>query len=97
MTERRLFVTYLLASLLAGENHGYGIYKKMADDSMGTIFVYDRAVYRELPRLVQIGLIESAQSDSKQVKYRLTSRGRRWLQVERGSIQIIEQLLRERL
>ena len=76
---------HVLLSLAAGERHGYGIIQDIQerDDSavpdVGTM-------YRALARMVESGLIETAQStesgDERRNNYRITSRGLRVAKAE---------------
>lgn len=85
----------LLTALLKGENYGYGLYMQAVADTQGALFIVEREVYRELPRLVAAGLVEK--SDGKPVRYKLTRHGRRLLTQEKVRLQRLTRLLTERL
>jgi DNA-binding PadR family transcriptional regulator len=90
------FPLALLIALAAGEAHAYAIQQRAIADVQGAIFVGSRAVYRELPRLVQAGLITLV-PDTRPIRYALTKHGRTLLIAERIHAQNRFQLLQNRL
>jgi PadR family transcriptional regulator, regulatory protein PadR len=78
----------LLAVLEAGPQHGYGVIQTLAARTDGTFDLPSGTVYPVLHRLMAAGLIEGEWSrvdGRRRLTYRLTDRGRRVLEEERGS------------
>ncbi len=88
---------HILVALAAGQNYGYGIYKQMLEDPQYDLVVYERSIYRELPRLIKAGLVEVVNPVVKPVRYQLTPMAMRWLRIEQKLLLEMSQLLRERL
>lgn len=97
MARQQPYTLNLLAVLLGGDMHGYGIYKQMIQDARSSLIISERTVYRELPRLEKRGFIEAVNPAIKPQKYHLTKSGRRWLGIERDRLQQLVRILNERL
>jgi PadR family transcriptional regulator PadR len=71
---------FILASLLDGPLHGYGIIKRTTELSDGDVSLTAGTLYGALGRLVDEGLIEAGASERVQGRerryYELTERGR---------------------
>lgn len=87
----------ILMALAADANHGYGLYLQVAKDAHPQRLVYDWAVYRELPKLLQRQLIEEFKPSTKPIRYRITQAGRNYLIWEQAGLREIELILKERL
>lgn len=78
----------ILSILVRGEDYGYRIIQRVKDISGGALEWSDNMLYPVLHRLENDGLIFSRWkvSDGGRLRkyYRLTERGRRELEVERG-------------
>ena len=78
----------ILSILLRGEDYGYQIIQRVKDVSGGTLEWSDNMLYPVLHRLEGDGLVASRWrlSDGGRLRkyYRLTDKGRRELEVERG-------------
>jgi PadR family transcriptional regulator PadR len=78
----------ILSILVRGEDYGYQIIQRVKDISGGTLEWSDNMLYPVLHRLEDGGLIVSRWKVSGGGRlrkyYRLTDRGRRELEVERG-------------
>jgi DNA-binding PadR family transcriptional regulator len=90
------FQLVLLTALAVGESNGYQISQQMIQDIAGVIVISSWQVYRELPRLVDRGMIERVQ-DTYPARYRLGQHGRKMLMSERGQALHYYKLLQERL
>jgi DNA-binding PadR family transcriptional regulator len=90
------FTIQLLTALAQGEAHGYEITNQMQTDTIAHLYVTGRAVYRELPRLEEDGLIEAV-AGTYPKRYRLTSHGRRRLRAEAGWMLQTYQLIQKRI
>lgn len=90
------FSVLLLTSLLKGEMHAYKLLMQMDADAPTGARMNSRAVYREIPRLIAKGLIESV-PDTRPVRYRITKHGRSILLWEREFANTIQSLLKARL
>ncbi len=90
------FPLSLLTAISAGEAHAYAIEQQMIADVRGAITIQSRAVYRELPRLVEAKFIEAV-ANTRPQRYRLTQYGRRTLHLEREHSLYIYRLLQKRL
>ena len=78
----------ILSILIRGEDYGYQIIQRVKDISGGTLEWSDNMLYPVLHRLENDGLIVSRWkvSDGGRMRkyYRLTEKGRREFEVERG-------------
>jgi transcriptional regulator len=80
----------LVLKTLAGNTlHGYAVAARIAERSDGVLGIEDGALYQSLHRMEERGWIESAwghADNGKRAKfYRLTSAGRKQLQLETAS------------
>jgi DNA-binding PadR family transcriptional regulator len=79
-------VFHILLALAKGEKHGYEIMKHVAQDSRGSVRMGNGTLYGSIKRMLADELIEDAgeqsQDDTRRKYYKLTSRGRKVLQVE---------------
>ena len=79
-------VFHILLALAKGERHGYEIMKCVSEDSRGTVRMGNGTLYGSIKRMLAEQLIadagEKPHDDARRKYYRLTSLGRRTLQVE---------------
>ncbi len=78
-------VLLVLLSLAEQPRHGYSILKDIASMSGGRVLLSTGTLYGALQRLLENGWIERVEEDNTprdRRTYRLTSRGRRNLQIE---------------
>src|SRR5262249_26479835 len=80
----------LILRTLSGQSlHGYAIVARIAEKSEGALGIEDGALYQSLHRMEERGFVESAWGHADNGKrarfYRLTSAGRRQLQLETAS------------
>jgi DNA-binding PadR family transcriptional regulator len=80
---------HILLTLVGGEQHGYAIMQEVLERSDGKVRLWPATLYGSLKRLISAGLIvESAGrpapelDDARRRYYRLTSLGRRVLDLE---------------
>lgn len=85
----------LMAALVAGEQHAYGLIRQVEADCPGYL-VARTTLYSAIQRLERDGLVESV-AGSDPVRYRLTRQGYRVLRYEAGRVEIIARVLRQRL
>ena len=93
---RNLYEIYILTALAAGDSHGYGVIRQLAEDGVAELAGADRQVYRMLKRLAEDRLV-SARGLDRQVVYRLTPLGRRRLKGVSVRLFDAAQQMRERL
>lgn len=73
---------FVLAALMTGERHGYGIVKDIETRTDGKVKIRPGNLYRVIDRLMEEGLVEpgsrksSEPSSEKRRLYRITSPGR---------------------
>lgn len=90
--------TQILTALSADEQNGYEIIQTMRADCQGSLFITDSTTYKALRRLTTSGLIAVATtSPNRTTRYRLTSPGRRRLQVEQCRLEQLARLITNRL
>ena len=74
----------VLSLLAQSEDHGYGLAKRLEQNSKGALSVSQGAVYPLLHRLERQGFVESSwvrTSNGRKAKlYSITTKGRTWLQ-----------------
>jgi transcriptional regulator len=79
----------VLKTLAGNELHGYAIVARIAEQTDGALGIEDGALYQCLHRLEEKALLEAAwghADNGKRAKfYRLTTAGRKQLQVEQAS------------
>jgi DNA-binding PadR family transcriptional regulator len=82
-------VLHILLALSAKESHGYGIMKKVQEDSQGKVKMGPGTLYGSLGRMIDAGLIRESDKkvdphmdDQRRVYYALTSLGRKALAAE---------------
>lgn len=73
---------HILLSLAEGPRHGYGIMKVVELESNGEVRLELGSLYRLLGRLLDLGMLEMADSDDRRRNYSLTPFGRRVLEAE---------------
>lgn len=78
-----------LFTLVQRERHGYGIAKKIEEDSHGQVRIDQANLYRSLKRLTSIGLLEEAHTraradptEERRRYYRLTPLGHKVAKLE---------------
>lgn len=98
MTEQAL---YILASLIAGDSHGYGIARDAEQLSSGRVRLTAGTLYGALNRLADEGLIEPTEERQVQGRrrryYRLTAAGQSALRGEVERLQATAAALGARL
>jgi len=94
---------HILASLVDGEQHGYGIMQEVLERSGGTVRLWPATLYGSLKRLIKEGLIvESGErpaaefDDARRRYYRLTSLGHRVLDLESQRLKELVRILQTR-
>lgn len=79
----------ILRTLAAGPLHGYGVVSRIEDRVDGALTVDDGALYQALHRMEERGWLDSewghAENGKRARFYRLTTKGRRQLQLETAS------------
>jgi DNA-binding PadR family transcriptional regulator len=82
-------VLHILLALSAKESHGYGIMKKVRDDSQGKVKMGPGTLYGSLGRMIDAGLIRESDKkvdpemdDERRVYYAITALGRKSLAAE---------------
>jgi DNA-binding PadR family transcriptional regulator len=92
-----LSVLHILLSLADGERHGYGIMKEVASRTDGKVRLGPGILYGNIKRLIEEGLIETADTrpdpeldDERRRYYRLTGFGRKVVLAE---VQRLSQLI----
>jgi DNA-binding PadR family transcriptional regulator len=80
---------HILISLVEGEKHGYAIMQEVLERSGGKVRLWPATLYGSLKRLIENGLITEAGErpapefdDARRRYYKLTSLGRRVLDLE---------------
>ena len=80
---------HILLALSTQERHGYGIMKQVAADSQGRVNMGPGTLYGSIQRMLSASLIEeaphrkrAADDDERRRYYRVTSFGRRALDLE---------------
>ena len=80
---------HILVSLVGGEQHGYGIMQEVLERTGGKVRLWPATLYGSLKQLIDNGLIvESGDrpapefDDSRRRYYKLTSQGKRVLDLE---------------
>jgi len=93
-------VVLVLLSLVEQPRHGYAILKDVASMSGGRVLLSTGTLYGALQRLLDHGWIERIEEDNTprdRRTYRLTSRGRRSLQMEVERIRHLTKVARVRM
>lgn len=72
----------VLAALEAEPSHGYGLVRRIEEQTGGAARVRPGDLYRVLFRLVRRGLLAKEGTDARRTYYRLTGLGRRVLHAE---------------
>jgi DNA-binding PadR family transcriptional regulator len=82
-------VLHILLALAAKESHGYGIMKKVQEDSQGKVKMGPGTLYGSLGRMIDAGLIHESDKkvdpemdDQRRVYYAITGLGRKALTAE---------------
>jgi DNA-binding PadR family transcriptional regulator len=90
---------HILLVLSEEDVHGYGLMKRVEEQSSGRVRLEVGSLYRLIGRLRDEGLIERAGEDeasSRRRDYRITERGRRALDQEVARLREVAALLREK-
>lgn len=87
---------HILLALAGGPRHGYGIMKEVERESAGAVRLEIGSLYRLLGRLLDEGLIETAESDARRRFYRISRLGRRILKTEAERLAGLVELVRAR-
>jgi DNA-binding PadR family transcriptional regulator len=82
-------VLHILLALSAKESHGYGIMKKVQEDSKGKVKMGPGTLYGSLGRMIDAGFIRESEKkvdpemdDERRVYYAITGLGRKSLAAE---------------
>jgi DNA-binding PadR family transcriptional regulator len=82
-------VLHILLALAAKESHGYGIMKKVQEDSQGKVKMGPGTLYGSLGRMIDAGFIRESDKkvdpemdDERRVYYAITGLGRKALATE---------------
>jgi len=82
-------VLHILLALSVKESHGYGIMKRVQDDSKGKVKMGPGTLYGSLGRMIDAGLIRESDKrvdadmdDERRVYYAITGLGRKALAAE---------------
>lgn len=96
-------VLHILLSLADGERHGYAIAQEVEELTGGQMLMGAGTLYGSLQRMMASGLVERAgrtrrreSGDERRVYYRLSSLGRRVLQLELRRLDAVVTLARRR-
>jgi len=80
---------HIMVSLVAGEQHGYGIMQDVLNRTTGKVRLWPATLYGSIKRLVEAELIEESDTrpapeldDARRRYYRLTALGKRVLEAE---------------
>ena len=94
---------HVMASLVEGEQHGYGIMQAVLERSGGKVRLWPATLYGTLKRLIQAGLIvESGErpaaelDDARRRYYKLTTFGHRVLDLESLRLKELVRVLQTR-
>jgi len=102
MTETMREPTYfVLAALLDGRLHGYGIIKRAAELSDGRVRITAGTLYGAIDRLIERGLVapdgEEIVSGRLRRYYRITGEGERVVAEEAGRLRAASEIVARRL
>lgn len=82
-------VLHILLALGAKESHGYGIMKKVQEDSQGKVKMGPGTLYGSLGRMIDAGLIRESEKkvdpqmdDERRIYYKITGHGQKALAAE---------------
>ena len=82
-------VLHILLALSAKQSHGYGIMKKVQEDSQGKVKMGPGTLYGSLGRMIDAGFIRESDKkvdpkmdDERRVYYAITGLGRKMLSAE---------------
>ena len=91
---------HILLSLVAGEQHGYGIMQDVLDRTGGRVRLWPATLYGSLKRLIKEGLlVESGErpapefDDARRRYYKLTPLGQRVLDLESQRLKDLVRML----
>ncbi len=92
---------HIMLTLVAGEQHGYGIMQEVLDRTAGKVRLWPATLYGSIKRLIEAGLIEESRQrpspeldDARRRYYRLTQLGRRVLDAECDRLQDLVRTIR---
>ena len=91
---------HILLCLVEGEQHGYGIMQNVLERSGGKVHLWPATLYGSLKRLIQAGLIAESGDrpaaeldDARRRYYKLTTLGRRVLDLESQRLKDLVRIL----
>jgi DNA-binding PadR family transcriptional regulator len=94
---------YILLSLSAQEQHGYGIMNDVLERTGGKVRLWPATLYGTIKRLIEEGLIEESDErpapeldDARRRYYRLTASGKKVLDAESERLEELVSVLRKR-
>ena len=94
---------HILLCLVEGEQHGYGIMQKVLARSDGKVRLWPATLYGSLKRLIESGLIVESRDrpapefdDARRRYYKLTTLGRRVLDLESQRLKDLVRVLETR-
>src|SRR5712671_755107 len=94
---------HIMVSLVAGEQHGYGIMQEVLNRTTGKVRLWPATLYGSVKRLIEAGLIEESAErpapeldDARRRYYRLTPMGRRVLDAECERLQELVRTIQEK-
>jgi DNA-binding PadR family transcriptional regulator len=92
---------HIMLSLIAEEQHGYGIMQEVLERTAGKVRLWPATLYGSLKRLIEAELIEESDErpapeldDARRRYYRLTPLGRRVLNAECDRLQELVRAIR---
>ncbi len=92
---------HIMVSLVAGEQHGYGIMQEVLNRTTGKVRLWPATLYGSIKRLIEADLIEESDErpapeldDARRRYYRLTALGRRVLDAECERLQELVRTIR---
>jgi DNA-binding PadR family transcriptional regulator len=92
---------HIMLSLVAGEQHGYGIMQEVLNRTTGKVRLWPATLYGSIKRLIEAGLIEESNErpapehdDARRRYYKLTPLGRGVLDAECDRLQELVRAIR---
>jgi len=92
---------HIMVSLVAGEQHGYGIMQEVLNRTTGKVRLWPATLYGSIKRLIEAELIEPSEErpapefdDARRRYYRLTPLGKRVLEAECDRLQELVRTIR---
>ncbi len=91
---------HIMLSLVAGEQHGYGIMQEVLERTGGKVRLWPATLYGSLKRLIEAGLIQESDDrpavefdDARRRYYKLTKLGKRVLDAESERLEELVRIL----